>query len=43
MVLDIYEVPMNTIESLSKEINDDSILDRFNIPDPDKEFINKIP
>lgn len=29
MVLDLLDVPMNTIESLSKEINDKSILDRF--------------
>lgn len=29
MILDIYEVPFETFESLSKEINDQSILDRF--------------
>lgn len=29
MILDLYEVPINTIKSLSKEINDDSILERF--------------
>jgi len=31
LVLDLYDVPMETISSLSKEINDDSILDRFKI------------
>jgi len=29
LVLDLYDVPMETITSLSKEINDDSILERF--------------
>lgn len=29
LVLDLFDVPMNTIESLSKEINDDTILSRF--------------
>jgi putative hemolysin len=29
LVLDLYDVPMETIASLSKEINDDSILERF--------------
>ncbi|WP_297098472.1 GNAT family N-acyltransferase [uncultured Draconibacterium sp.] len=29
IVLDVYNVPKNTIESLSKEANDGSILDRF--------------
>ena len=29
LILDLFEVPMNTIESLSKEINDDTILSRF--------------
>jgi len=29
IVLDILDVPMNTIEALSKEINDNSILERF--------------
>ena len=29
LVLDLYDVPMDTIASLSKEINDDSILERF--------------
>ncbi len=29
MVLDLLDVPMNTIEALSKEINDKSILERF--------------
>ena len=30
IVLDLFEVPYSTIESLSKEIDDDSILERFN-------------
>ncbi|MDR2413805.1 MAG: lysophospholipid acyltransferase family protein [Odoribacteraceae bacterium] len=29
LILDIFDVPMRTIESLSKEINDDRILGRF--------------
>lgn len=29
LVLDLYDVPMDTIASLSKEIKDDSILERF--------------
>lgn len=29
IVLDIFDVPKNTIESLSKEVNDGSILERF--------------
>jgi hypothetical protein len=29
IVLDVYNVPKTTIESLSKEANDGSILDRF--------------
>ena len=29
LVLDLYDVPMDTIASLSKEINDESILERF--------------
>lgn len=31
IILDLYEVPFNMIESLSKEVNDNSILDRFKI------------
>ncbi|HPW65940.1 MAG TPA: lysophospholipid acyltransferase family protein [Salinivirgaceae bacterium] len=30
LVLDLFEVPYSTIESLSKEIEDESILERFN-------------
>ena len=30
MILDIYDVPINTLQSLSKELEDDSILERFN-------------
>ncbi len=29
LILDLFDVPMNTIESLSKEINDDTIMSRF--------------
>jgi hypothetical protein len=29
LILDLFDVPMNTIESLSKEINDATILNRF--------------
>jgi len=29
MILDLFEVPFDTIESLSKELNDQSILERF--------------
>ncbi len=29
IILDIFDVPLNTIESLSKEVNDGSLLDRF--------------
>lgn len=29
LILDLFDVPMNTIESLSKEIKDDTILNRF--------------
>jgi ribosomal protein S18 len=33
LVLDLFEVPFNVITSLSKEINDKSILERFNQSD----------
>lgn len=29
LILDLFDVPMSTIESLSKEINDDTIMNRF--------------
>jgi hypothetical protein len=29
LILDIFDVPIKTIESLSKEINDERILERF--------------
>ncbi len=29
MILDLFEVPLDTIEALSKELNDQSLLDRF--------------
>ncbi len=35
LILDLFEVPMNTIESLSKEINDDTILNRFSPDTPE--------
>ncbi len=31
LILDLFDVPMNTIESLSKEIHDDTILNRFSL------------
>jgi len=31
LILDLFDVPIETISSLSKEINDDSILERFTI------------
>lgn len=34
MILDLFEVPIETITSLSKEIKDESLLDRFFINDP---------
>ncbi len=33
LILDLFEVPIDTITSLSKEINDKSLLDRFNLSD----------
>jgi putative hemolysin len=30
IILDIFDVPLNTLESLSKELDDSSILERFN-------------
>ena len=33
LVLDLFQVPFDTITSLSKEINDKSLLDRFNLSD----------
>ena len=38
LVLDLYDVPMETIASLSKEINDDSLLERFMAGRVDSEF-----
>ena len=38
LVLDLYDVPIETIASLSKEIKDDSILDRFMAGKVDSEF-----
>ncbi|RUT80139.1 lysophospholipid acyltransferase family protein [Ancylomarina longa] len=35
LVLDLFDVPMKVIESLSKEINDDTILQRFSSDDMD--------
>jgi len=33
LILDLFQVPMETITSLSKEINDKSLLERFNLSD----------
>ncbi|MCK4920192.1 MAG: lysophospholipid acyltransferase family protein [Bacteroidales bacterium] len=33
IMLDLFDVPIDTISSLSKEINDDSIMDRFSMHD----------
>lgn len=33
LILDLFQVPIDTITSLSKEINDKSILERFNLSD----------
>lgn len=33
LILDLFQVPIDTITSLSKEINDRSLLDRFNLSD----------
>lgn len=35
LILDLFEVPMSTIESLSKEINDETILSRFSPDTPE--------
>jgi putative hemolysin len=35
MILDLFNVPMETIRALSKELDDDEILDRFYTNDPD--------
>ncbi|HKK60970.1 MAG TPA: hypothetical protein VJ951_00320, partial [Bacteroidales bacterium] len=31
LILDLFDVPMETIASLSKELNDETILERFEI------------
>lgn len=41
IMLDLFKVPLETIRSLSKELEDTEILERFNNNDP--ELINKIP
>lgn len=35
LILDLFDVPMATIEALSKEINDDTILNRFSADTPE--------
>lgn len=35
LILDLFDVPMNTIESLSKEMNDETILNRFSQDNPE--------
>ena len=32
LVLDLFDVPTDTISALSKELNDETILERFNMP-----------
>jgi putative hemolysin len=39
LVLDLYDVPMETISSLSREINDDSILERFMVGRIEPDFV----
>lgn len=34
IILDIFDVPYQTLKALSKEINDDSILERFQVEEP---------
>jgi hypothetical protein len=34
LFLDLFDVPIDTISSLSKEINDNSILERFSVIEP---------
>jgi hypothetical protein len=34
LFLDLYDVPIETVASLSKEINDESILERFSAVEP---------
>ncbi len=41
LILDLFDVPMETITSLSKEINDESLLDRFFYHDFN--YLNSIP
>lgn len=41
MILDIYDVPESFIKALSKELNDDSILERFNFSSSMLEVQNK--
>jgi putative hemolysin len=36
IILDLFEVPFNMIENLSKEVNDNSILERFKISEEEK-------
>ena len=33
LILDLFDVPIDTISSLSKEMNDDSIMERFSVQD----------
>lgn len=45
LILDLFQVPIDTITSLSKEINDKSLLERFNISDYtfEKEEVSNTP
>jgi len=41
LILDIFDVPENFIKALSKELNDESILERFNFPSTILDVQNK--
>ena len=41
LILDIFDVPENFIKALSKELNDESILERFNFPSSILDVQNK--
>lgn len=41
IILDLFEVPFNMIENLSKEVNDNSILERFKISEEERKAENE--
>jgi putative hemolysin len=41
MIMDLYDIPMEMITSLSKDVSDDSILERFNYTEPYMGFGSK--